>query len=121
MMHVPKKRGPERRQFDPETSKSLFFYTQYIVKVDECIDRTSTFSIWNPLSRLGSVFRDRFQVPYKVFDCICRYCSSEADTRLKSDNRGQDESYDCCILVLATMRVLARDGPFDSLEKLIYI
>ena len=54
---------------------------------------------------------------HKVFDCLCMEYSSEADTRLKSDNKGK-ESYDCQILVLATMRVLAWDAPFDSFDEL---
>ena len=99
LTNVPKKRA--RRQFGPESLKRSYFSSQCIVKVDKCIDRTSTVSIWNPLSSLGAVFRNRCRVPYEVFDCLCKEYSSEADTRLKSDNKGQ-ESYDCRILVLAT-------------------
>ena len=40
---VPKKRA--RHHFGPESSKRTHFYSQYIVKADECINRTSTVSI----------------------------------------------------------------------------
>ena len=111
-------RRNKRRQFGPESSKrSYFYYSQYIVKADECIDRKSMVSIWNPLSRLGAVFRNRFWVPCEVFNCLCREYSSEADTRLKSDNKKGQQSYDCCILVLTTMQVLARDVHIDSLQQ----
>ena len=110
---VPKKRA--RRQFGPESLKRSYFSSQCIVKVDKCIDRTSTVSIWNPLSSLGAVFRNRCRVPYEVFDCLCKEYSSEADTRLKSDNKGLAS----LIVLVATMRILARDDvPFDSLEEL---
>ena len=53
--------------------KGSFFYIQYmIVKANEWVDRSCTGSIWNPDSRLGAVFRNRFRVPNEIFDCICR-------------------------------------------------
>ena len=55
--------------------------------------------------------------PAKTVLCHSLPHSNEADTRLKSDNKGQ-EKYDCCILVLVTMQVLAIDVPIDSLEEL---
>jgi len=100
---VPKKRAS--RQFVPESLKRSYFSSQCIFKVDKCIDRTSTVSIWNPLSTLGAVFRNRFRAPYEVFDCLRKEYSSEADTRLKSDNKGQ-ESYDCRILVLLATKIM---------------
>ena len=60
---VPTKKRARLGQFGPESSKRSFFYSQYIVKDDKCIDRTSTVCIWNPLSSLGLVFRNRFRVP----------------------------------------------------------
>ena len=57
-----------------------------------------------------------FQLPLQG---SARNNSSEADTRLKNDNKRQEPYDHCCILDFATMRVLAcRDEPFDSLEEL---
>ena len=56
-----------RRQFGPETTKNSIFYTQEIVKADDCINKTSTGSIiWNPDTILGVASRIRFRVPCEI-------------------------------------------------------
>lgn len=113
----PTKKLRSAREFNAESRRKGVFNQRYLLSADNCTDHEGPESIWNESSRLGKKFRQRFRLPYKMFDHICRRYSLEGDPRAAHDGTKKEKA-DVRLLALGTFRQIARDLTFDDLEDL---
>ena len=70
------------------------------------------------LSRLGTVFRRRFRIPYSMCVDLCQRYDIEADDRKSHDATGKTKKHDVRLLALGAFRLIGRDLVFNDLEAL---
>lgn len=80
------------------------------------INRAEGKCVWDVTSYEGKQFRNRFRVPYEMFDDILREYN-EVDTRCPQDLWGRKKS-ELSLLILGALRVLGHYTPFDGIEEL---
>ena len=91
---------------------------RYLKPADECQDHSLATSIYNDMSRLGTVFRRRFQIPYSMCVDLCQRYVIEADHRKSHDATGKTKKHDVRLLALGAFRLIGRDLVFNDLEAL---
>ena len=79
------------------------------------VNKQTQSGVWDEEGKEGKKFRQRYRIPYSMFDKICK-AYDKVDTRNDLDGFGHKKS-DSRILILGVLRVLGQVFPFDTLEE----
>ena len=101
-------RGPEKKR-DPKSSP----FGKILEDAD--VNKQTQSGVWDEEGKEGKKFRQRYRIPYSMFDKICK-AYDKVDTRNDLDAFGHKKS-DSRILILGVLRVLGQVFPFDTLEE----
>jgi hypothetical protein len=115
--HEPELNRRRPRSLNRETSLNSSFNIQYLVPSLDNPDPNSPDSVWNDESVLGRKFRQRFRVPFKIFDYLTKQYEKEYDDCAVTDATLKG-AHGVPLLTLGTSRMLARDLLFDDLEDM---
>lgn len=112
-----KGKGPRNKRTKRDPGSSIF-YLKYLQKADESdVLEDKTGTIHDAKSVAGAMFRQRFGMPYPVFQDINKDWLDHGEYRKTTDALGRHLT-DSRLLLLGCFRILAKSATFDAIEEL---